>query len=223
MKILQEPFMKHFLPLALVVTSLFLNAQTRDDPIREIKGTVTDQSGNPVPAATVYAVPQDPTFDGLTPRSTKTDRDGVFDFPEGFQLGEYKLYSQKGEEGYLDPFNRFYADLKSEAPKVDLTENHRSATVTVTLGKRAGVLIGRVIDADTGADLKAKLVFVDEDGNGHSLVVNGKYRALLPPDKDVNLMVMVVPLGSRAPQRPIAPLRLEPGQEMHLDIPVANR
>src|SRR6266849_1848797 len=33
---------------------------------------------------------------------------------------------------------------------------------------------------------------MDEDGNDHSVLANGKYRALLPPGKDVTLMVMVM-------------------------------
>ena len=40
--------------------------------------------------------------------------------------------------------------------------------------------MGRVADADTGAALKPKLVFTDDDGNSHSVWATGKYRALLP-------------------------------------------
>jgi len=159
--------MKHFLTLALVVTSLFAHSQKKDHPDGEIKGTVTDQNGSPVSAATVYAVPQDATFDGITPRSIETDRNGGFDFRGGFQLGSYKLYSRKDADAYPDRSDVFYADSKAEAPHVDLTEDHPSATVTLLLGERAGVLVGKVIDVDTGAAVKAKLVFMDEDGNDH--------------------------------------------------------
>jgi hypothetical protein len=110
----------------------------------------------------------------------------------------------------------------AEAPKVDLSEDHSSATVTVSLGEKAGVLTGQVIDADTGAALRAKLVFMDEDGNDHSVFVNGKYRALLPPGKDVTLMVMIMSPDYHS-QSPVPPLRLEPGQEMHMDIPVSKQ
>jgi len=86
----------------------------------------------------------------------------------------------------------FYADPKVEAPKVELTEDHLSATATVDLGDKAAVLVGRVVDAVTGAPLKAKLIFMDEDGNSYSVLVTGKYRALIPAGKDVTLMVMVM-------------------------------
>jgi len=75
-------------------------------------------------------------------------------------LGAYKLYSRKDADAYPDRSDIFYADSKAEVPKVDLTEDHPSATVRVTLGEKAGVLGGRVIDADTGAAVKAKLVFM---------------------------------------------------------------
>jgi Carboxypeptidase regulatory-like domain len=214
--------MKRFLILALVGTSLFAYSQTMDHPVGEIKGTVTDMNGTPVSAASVYAVAQDNAFDGITPRSVKTDANGEFDFRGGFRLGAYKLYSRKDVDAYPDRSDSFYADSKTAAPKVDLTEDSSSATVNVTLGEKAGVLAGRVIDADTGAALKAKLVFLDEDGNDHSVFVDGKYRALLPAGKDVTLIVMVMSPDYRS-QVPSAPLRLEPGQEMLMDIPLSKQ
>jgi hypothetical protein len=214
--------MKNVLTLALVVLSLFAYSQTNDHPDGEIKGTVTDQNGSPVPAATVYAVPQGLTFDRMTPQSVKTDRNGEFDFHGAFKLGAYKIFSRKDEDGYPDLSDSFYADSKADSPKVDLTEDHPSATVTVTLGDKAGLLVGRVIDADSGAALEAKLVFMDEYGNDHSVLVKGKYRVLLPSGKDVTLMVMVMSSDYRS-QLPASPLRLEPGQEMHMDIPVTKQ
>jgi hypothetical protein len=113
---------------------------------------------------------------------------------------------------------------RSEAPHVDLTEDHPSATVTLLLGEKAGVLVGKVIDVDTGAAVKTKLVFMDEDGNDHSVLANGEYRALLPQGKNVTLMVMVMVMSpDYHPQSPVAPLRLEPGQEMHMDIRVSKQ
>jgi hypothetical protein len=155
MKFLKEGHMKHLLTLALVVASLSAYSQTKNQPSGQIKGTITDENGNAVSAATVYAVPQDMTFEGLAPRSVKTGRNGEFDFRGGFQLGAYKIYSRKDADAYPDRSDSFYADSKAEAPKVDLTEDHPSATITVTLGEKAGVLEGRVVDTDTGAGLKA--------------------------------------------------------------------
>jgi len=218
--------MKHFAVVIVVAGSLFAYAQTKDHLRGKIKGSVTDQNGNPISAATVYAVPQGLTLNDITPRSVKTDGNGAFDFRDGFELEEYKLYSRKDEDSYFDPFDGFYADSKSEAPAVNLTQDHPSATVTVKMGEKAGVVVGRVIDADTGAVLKARLYFYDGQGHGHRFdsAVDGRYRALLPPGKDIRLMVTVLSPSSERTQIPVAPsLRLEQGQFIYMDIPVAKQ
>ena len=106
--------MKHFLALAMVVPSLFACSQTENQPGGEIKGTVTDGNGNAVSAATVYAVPQDISFDSITPPLTKTDRNGAFDFGGGLQLGAYKRYSRKDADAHPDRSDNLYADSKVE-------------------------------------------------------------------------------------------------------------
>lgn len=68
--------------------------------------------------------------------------------------------------------------------------------------------------------VRAKLAFIDEDGNADSIFANSKYRELLPSDKDFTLMVMVMSPGYR--QYPITSLRLQPGQEMQMDIPISK-
>jgi Carboxypeptidase regulatory-like domain len=215
--------MKYFLAMALIATSVFANSQTKNHLDGRIKGTVTDQGGSPVVGATVYAVPQFLTFDGIKPRSVKTDRNGGFDFGRGLPLGAYKLYSQKDEDGYPDPFNSLDAEAKVEVAKVVLTKRHRSATAKVTLGKKSGVVTGQVIDADSGAATKAFLVFIDQDGNRREIVADGSFRVSLPPGKDIILMVTAMS-GQSSTRRPFdTPVRLEPGQEIYMDIPVSNQ
>jgi hypothetical protein len=174
-----------------------------------------------VAGGTVYAVPQFLTFDGTTPRSAKTDAKGEFDFRGGFQLGTYKLYARKDEDGYPDPLKAFYAHLKGEAQSVAITDDHRSATVKVKLAERAGVMAGRVIDAASGAPVKAFLFFLDGDGNRREILADGEYRAVLPAGKDLILMVTALSPQS-SEHRPFAPLRLERGQEIHQDISVSR-
>jgi hypothetical protein len=210
--------MKYFLFLALVVTGGFAQSHTNPVPDGEIRGSVTDQDGKPVSGAMVFALPQDLTFDGIAPRSAKTDKDGKFVFRGRFRPGTYMLYSRKEEAGYPDPSDSFYANAK-EKTEIHLTADHPSATIKVPLGERAGVLEGRIIDVNTGAAIKAQLVFYDQNGNKHFLTVNGSYRALLPPGKDVSLMVMSPTYRSRVA---VARLQVEPGQLVHMDIPLAK-
>lgn len=217
--------MKHFLTLAVVAASLFTYSQTKVPSDGEIKGTVTDQDGSLVSGATVYAVPQDPTFDGIIPRSAKTDENGDFDFRGGLALGGYKLYSQKDKEAYPDPFDVFYADSQADAPRVDLTEDRPSATATVKLEK-AAVIEGRVLDAANGtAVAAASVMFLDNDGNGHEVAssAEGKYRALLPTSKDLIVTVNVTRQPWDHMQSPVAPLRLEAGDEIYLDLLVSKQ
>jgi hypothetical protein len=215
--------MKHLFALALIAAILPAYSQTKDHPNGEIKGSVKDQNGRAVVGAVVYAAPQFLAFDGVKPRSVKADRNGEFDFRGGFQLGTYKLYSQKDEDGYPDPFSSVYAESKVEVPKVVLTKGHSSATVKVILGEKAGVVAGQVIDAESGAATKALLVFIDDDGNRREFLADGQFRVLLPPRKDLILMVTATSRHAST-QRPFdTPVRLEPGQEIYMDIPVSQQ
>jgi hypothetical protein len=185
----------------------------------EIKGTVVDQNGSPVSSATVYAVPQGLTLDDVTPRSVKTDSNGAFDFHGGLEFRSYKLYSRKDADGYQNPLDKFYADADNLAVEVTLSRKHPSSTVTVKLGKQAAVISGKVFDVDSGTPLKAYVGLMDADGNGHSVVVDGDYNLVVPPEKSVTLMVTV--LGTRRPLIPVSSLRLEPGQRIYMDIPIS--
>ena len=162
----------------------------------------------------------------MTPRSVKTDRNGRFDFRGGFQLEAYKLYSRKEEDSYPDPLNPFFADSKREAPQVDLTPDHPSAIVTLKLGEKAAVIVGRVIDSDTGAVLRATVYFLDDQGKGRavdSAPADGTFRSLLPPGRNLSLMVMDRSTEHMVGTRLSAPLRLEPGQYVFMDIPVSRQ
>ena len=205
--------------LVLIVISGTLVAQsTTKLASGEIKGTVVDQSGSPVASATVYAVPQGLVLDDVTPRSVKTDGNGVFDFHGELELLCYKLYSQKDADGYLNPLDRFYADPDS-ALEVALTRKHPSSTVTVKLGKQAAVISGKVFDVESGTPLKAYVGLMDEEGNGHSVVVDGEYNLVVPSEKPVKLTVTI--LGTRRPLIPVSSMRLEPGQHIYMDIPIS--
>lgn len=209
---------------SLLVQTQVVQAQTASST-GEIKGTVTDQNGNPVTGATVYAVLQSLAFDDITPRSVKTDSNGKFDFRGGLQLEAYKIYSQKEADSYPNPLDEFYAAMNDQAPRVDLTPNQPSASITVKLGDKAALVVGRVIDADTGAVLKATVCFLDSQGRSHradSAPADGTFRALVPPDKDLILLVVSDSSHHLLRTRLPAPLRLEPGQYVSMDIPVSQ-
>lgn len=206
--------MKHLIVLFMVSGSLLI-AQTRP---ADLSGTVIDQTGAPVAGAIVYAVAQGLTLEDPIPRSAKTDGNGAFDFHHSLDLGTYKVYARKDADGYPDPFDGFYSDPKAEAPEIELSQAHPRASVAVKLGPKAATVAGRVVDANTGAGVKARLGFLDADGHGHSVSVdgNGDYRIQVPPGKNLTPIV-VIPNRSLVPG---PPLKLEPGQYVYLEIPV---
>ena len=205
--------------LVLIVVSGTLLAQM---PAKrrsgDIKGAVVDQNGSPVSSAAVYAVPQGLVLDDVTPRSAKTNSNGRFDFHGGLEFCSYKLYARKDADGYLNPLDAFYRDADTSV-EVALSRKHPSSTVTVKLGKQAAVISGKVFDANSGALLKAYVGLMDEEGNGHSMVVDGDYDLLVPSEKNVRLMVTVI--GTRRPLVPVSSLWLEPGQRVYMDIPIS--
>ena len=210
--------MKPLLTWALVLTSLSAFPETK---VGHIKGTVVDQEGNPVPAATVYVMSQQ-ALDEITPRSVKSDGNGNFDFSQGFELGSYKICARKIEDLYPDQSDEFYKDPKAEAAKADLTDDHLSANIAVSLGDKAAILQGRIIDAVSGKPASAHLAFLDQNGNGHVLYANGEYHMLLPSGKDLSIMVIGIGPEEKS-QMAVNALRLDPGQEMRMDIPVSKQ
>lgn len=90
------------------------------------------------------------------------------------------------------------------------------------LGPQAATVVGRIIDANSGAAVKALLAFLDSEGHGHSVhVADGNYRILVPAGK--TLMVTMLDPTSDHSVLPVAPLKLEPGQYVQMDLPVSRQ
>jgi hypothetical protein len=208
--------MKSLLVLTVATASLLAQSSTAG-PSGEIKGTVVDQNGNPLSFATVYAIRHDAALDDINSPTVKTDNSGRFDFHGVLELGSYKLYARKDADGYLNPLDKFYAGSE-DRPVVTLSRKHPSSTMTVKLGTQAAVISGKVFDVKSGTPLMAYVGLMDEEGNGHSVVVDGDYDLAVPAEKNVTLMVTVI--GTRRPLIPISSLRLEPGQRIYMDIPI---
>lgn len=133
--------------------------------------------------------------------------------------------AEKLDEDYPDMTSQFYSDGKFET--VTLTARHSSASVSIRLGAKAGILTGTVADAVTGAPLNACVEFrrAKEPWNflSGTGLVNAKYRVLVPPNTDV---LMKVWYGGHKPwyyagtmnKAQSRPVNLKPGEETKLDI-----
>lgn len=217
-----------FLFAAIAITScgqqpiVKVLAQTEADT-GLIEGTVTYEDGKPVKDATAFAFPTDRGMLAKVPQAI-TDERGYFAIRH-LWLGKFAVTTKKEDEGYPDTSSAFYGDGKFEA--VTLMPDHPSATVTIRLGPKAGILRGTVSDAVTGAPLNPCVDFrwVSEPnyfltGTG---LVNAKYRVLVPSDKDVTMKVWhegyrpwYYPGTVDKSQR--TSVRLKPGEEQTLDI-----
>src|SRR5262249_59376732 len=101
--------MKYFLTLLLVFASVLACSQTKEKPTGNIKGTVSDENGNPASKATVYAIPQEASLDNISPRSTTTNEAGEFNFHGGLALGAHKVYLKKKDEAHPHPPHRVHS------------------------------------------------------------------------------------------------------------------
>jgi hypothetical protein len=122
-----------------------------------IVGTIVDAGGNLVTGATAYARPVGRIHVGITPHAS-TNANGEFVIPKlGF--GKYSLGAAKPEEDYPELYFAFYTGFAAKFPIVTLSAQHRSASIIVRLGKKAGILKGTVTDAATGRPLNANVEF----------------------------------------------------------------
>lgn len=153
-----------------------------------------------------------------------TDETGYFAIRR-LWLGKFAVTAKKEDEDYPDMHSAFYSDGRFEA--VTLTTDRPSATVTIRLGPKAGVLVGTVTDAVTGAPLNPCVDFRRASDPNNFLSgtgqVNAKYRVLVPSDRDVMMKIWYeghlpwyYPGANNKSEA--KPLRLKPGEERILHI-----
>ncbi|HYL82813.1 MAG TPA: carboxypeptidase regulatory-like domain-containing protein [Candidatus Angelobacter sp.] len=179
-----------------------------------IRGTVIDSDGSPIAAAKVNAtlLTGQPTSKAI--RYVSTDSDGRF-LIDGLQFGRYAVFAMKEEALYPNMSSSFYSD--HIFPSAAVTPWAPTAELRVQLGAKAGIITGSVTDSANGAPISAAFLLTraasPNDWLGTSAPPN--YRILLPSSVDV--LVEVSEPGFKT-WKPPTPLRLQPGEEMRLDI-----
>jgi len=122
--------------------------------------------------------------------SADTDELGHFQIKH-LWLGKFAVTAKKEDEGYPDISSGFYRNSKI-AP-ITLSLSHPSATDTIILGPKAGILVGTVADALTDAPLDPCVDFHRASDPNNFLsgtgLVNAKYRVLVPSDQDVIMKI----------------------------------
>jgi hypothetical protein len=154
-----------------------------------IEGTVIYEDGRSAKGATVSAFPLDRTLAAKVP-SADTDELGHFQTSH-LWLGKFAVTAKKEDEGYPDTSKGFYSDSKI-AP-ITLSLSHPSETDTILLGPKAGIFVGTVADAVTGAPLDPCVDFHRASDPNNFLsgtgLVNAQYRVLVPPDREVIMKI----------------------------------
>jgi hypothetical protein len=187
-----------------------------------IEGIVVYEDGRPAKGATVSAFPTGGLV-GKVP-SAETDEQGQFQIRH-LWLGQFAVTAKKEDEGYPDTNSGFYSDSRIAPTMLSLP--HPSATVSILLGPRAGILVGTVTDAVTSAPLDPCVDFHRASNPNNFLsgggLVNAKYHVLVPQDRDV---IMKIWHGGYLPwyypgtnnKSEAKPLRLKPGEVRTLHI-----
>jgi hypothetical protein len=193
-----------------------------------IDGTVVNEEGKAVKGATVTGFPTDRGISGKVPHAYTVET-GHFAIRD-LWWGEYAVSGMKEDEDYPDVSGAFYSDQIQ--PRIRLTAEHPTATVTIRLGPKAGVLVGTVTDAVTGAPLNPYVEFrrtyqPDCFLRGAGLV-NAKHRVLVPSDTDVTMKVRLESYRDwyypgTGDKFVSGSLPLEPGQERTLNIQLQPR
>jgi hypothetical protein len=187
-----------------------------------VNGTVLYEDGRPVHGATVFASPIGRPIGAIIPHSN-SDETGHFAIRvPGSWFGGFAVAAKKEDEDYPDMSRQFYSDGKFQT--VTLTTLNPTATVTIRLGPKAGVLIGTVADAVTGAPLSPCVEFKRALEPNNSLSASGlvepKYRLLIPSNTGILIKIWLD--GYRAwyypGELPSRTLSLLPAEEKTVDV-----
>jgi hypothetical protein len=200
---------------------LFAAVSSAWGAVGTIRGTVVNDTGQPVADAKVWAEPADRPQIGRL-QFQNTDKDGAFVL-SGLELGSYHVFAMKEEDGYPNIGFGFH----SGGPMFTaaLTDRITEVGLVVRIGPRAGLIVGSISDAATGKPVKARVEMrhVKNENNFLRNSVNPNFRLLVPPDAKITFTVSAdgyetwyYPgyIGAVA----AAPLTLRSGEEKTLDI-----
>ena len=221
--------MKHLVVLGLLLTA-FAFSQTPDPTPHDgrITGTVMDHEGKPLSSATVSLVEESLlSITDAYPVQVRADLHGNFDSGRTLKHGVYDVYARSEKDGYPDQALAFY-QLSDFRPKtVQLFGATPEAKVDLRLDEKAGVLIGKIIDGDTGQPMDASVLLENmQSTQSNSFqptklaqVKNGKFRELIPENTDIQVWVRKPNPGPDAKWSDFRlTVRLQSGEVKNLDI-----
>jgi hypothetical protein len=159
------------------------SGQERPTFSRRIVGYVKDRENHPVAAAKVCAMPHDGVV-GKIPC-------GVSKANGGFTLdvwwpGTYRISAEDLAEGYPDATNAFYGSFFGELPDIAVDESNELKPVEVIVGPKAGRVVFKIVDDESGQPIEGGAVKVCRTDNPEicwsmsTAFPRGKYELLAP-------------------------------------------
>jgi hypothetical protein len=139
--------------LAVMIVGLLAAHSAAQSPRIEliVKGRVLDYEGKAVARAEVTAGPIGP-LKGVVPNAS-SDAQGEFSIVV-HQTGEFLVSAQKTVDGYPSTSNAFYYPHTATATRVTVLEGQPAPYATVQFGPKAGKILLRVSDAETGQPIR---------------------------------------------------------------------
>jgi hypothetical protein len=185
--------MKWLFAIALLLSGTF-PAQAQQGK-GSIRGIVVNEEGSPVAGASVFSGFADNRPLGGRLPSARTNETGHFVI-DGLQFDDYHVAAFDEDDDYpylAGTWLLFDIDKKPVTPRVRLSAQAPTATVEIRLGPKAGVLIGKISDAISGAPPNACAGFKDISAPDFRTAypVTTHYRLLVPADADITLKVWV--------------------------------
>jgi len=153
--------MKPLLPIYLLLLSAIISAQPAQNRPFSINGVVLDDKNNPVPGASVRAMPEAFSYsDGVWPLA-KTGEDGRFVIGVP-RATKYTMTYEKPDTGFPSTYNRFYYPNDEFRPVVIVPDGQKAPTVILRFPAPFGRIGGvRVISEARLSDAQIKLCRIE--------------------------------------------------------------
>jgi hypothetical protein len=174
--------------LLILCSSLFRVTLAQSPSPYTITGDLRDEAGHVFSGATVCAIPTDGTVVRVRDKiCTESDAQGKFAI-NLMQAGKYQVSGEKMSDGYMPAYIPFYRDPNIPTPEVIVGDQNRNAFLSVTLGAKSGLIIGKVIDEANDTPVQDFVVWVYQarTANAHTHEVvkgnpSGRFRVHAPP------------------------------------------
>lgn len=193
--------------------------------IGTVRGKVSDEKGNPVAGATVYATQTD--SDDGNEKSALTDDKGSFVISD-LKWGKYAITAEKIDAGYPRTPSKFYGS-RMAAPVQEISAKNTAVTVKVVFRGKVPAITGTVIDDEASVPIPATFLFRYAKDPTSVMVAEtqSNYRILLPASVGLTLEVSspnhktwYYPGTNDATKK--TTLQLSPGQTLKLNIRLDN-